>query len=80
MPAAMELVAEAPGLRLLASACAQQEVARTLVAISQLAHDYPEVAECEVNPLILQENGAIAVDSLIVVGARQSVRDGAVDD
>jgi acetyltransferase len=80
MPAAMELVAEAQGLLLLASARAQQEVARTLVAISQLAHDYPEVAECEVNPLILQENGAIAVDSLIVVGARQSVRDGAVDD
>jgi hypothetical protein len=47
---------------------------------AELAHDYPEVAECEVNPLILQENDAIAVDSLIVVGAKQSVRDEAVDD
>ena len=43
-------------------------LARTLVALGRLAVDHPEIHECDVNPLILSADGAIAVDALIVVG------------
>ncbi len=69
---ARELVLLAPGLAEIASAEAQEALARTLVAIGRLAVDHPQVAEIDVNPLILGEDGAVAVDALIVIepGAR----------
>ncbi|HWI74805.1 MAG TPA: acetate--CoA ligase family protein [Baekduia sp.] len=67
--AALELVAEAPGVRELADAGAQQVIARTLVALSRLAHERPDVLECEVNPLIVADGQAVAVDALIVIGS-----------
>jgi acetate---CoA ligase (ADP-forming) len=39
-------------------------LARAIVALSQLAHD-PAVAEAEINPLIVQERGVVAVDALV---------------
>ena len=39
----------------------------TLVALSRLALDRPEVDEIDVNPLILGDDGATAVDALVVV-------------
>jgi acetyltransferase len=72
MPAAVELAERAPGVGQLASARAQAEIARVLLAISRLAHDRPEIVECEINPLILQEQGAIGVDALIVVDRQRA--------
>jgi acetate---CoA ligase (ADP-forming) len=67
LAAARALVAEAPGLALLASAGASDALAATLVALSRLARDRPEVDEVDVNPLILGTDGATAVDALVVV-------------
>jgi acyl-CoA synthetase (NDP forming) len=61
------LVAEAPGLAQLASPAAAGALAATLVALSRLAADRPEVEEVDINPLILGDHGAIAVDALVVV-------------
>jgi acetyltransferase len=61
------LVAEAPGLAQLASPDAAAALAATLVALSRLAADRPEIEEVDINPLILGDDGAIAVDALVVV-------------
>jgi succinyl-CoA synthetase beta subunit len=58
---AIELVAEA-GI-----AFAQDVVARTLVTLGRIAIEHPEIAEIDVNPLILSDDGAVAVDALVVV-------------
>ena len=65
---ALALVAEAPGVAQLASPAAAAALASTLVALSRLALERPEVDEIDVNPLILGAGGAIAVDALVVVG------------
>ena len=65
--AARALVTEAPGLAQLASPAAVDALAAALVALSRLAVDRPEVEEADINPLILGEDGATAVDALVVV-------------
>jgi acetate---CoA ligase (ADP-forming) len=45
-------------------------IARTLVALGRIAMSYPEVESIDVNPLISNATGAIAVDALVVVGER----------
>lgn len=40
-----------------------------LVRFSQLVIDFPEIKEIDINPLIVNENGALAVDARIVVDA-----------
>jgi acetyltransferase len=42
-------------------------VARTLVALSQLALAHPQIESIDVNPLIVGPEGTVAVDALIVV-------------
>ena len=64
---ARELVEEAPSLGRIASEAARETLARTLVALGRLAVEHPEVAACDVNPLILHDGGAVAVDALVVV-------------
>jgi acetyltransferase len=64
---ARALVAEAPGVAQLAGPAAAEALAATLVALSRLALERPEVDEVDVNPLILGTDGAIAVDALVVV-------------
>jgi acyl-CoA synthetase (NDP forming) len=67
LDAARALVADAPGLVRLLSTPAHEDVARTLVALGRLARDHPDVAAVDVNPLIASEDGAVAVDALVVV-------------
>ena len=63
---ARELVEEAPGLGALAAPAAREELARVLVALGRLAAEHVEVQACDVNPLVLGPDGAIAVDALVV--------------
>lgn len=46
----------------------QDAVALTLVKLAQLAADIPEVRELDINPLLADETGVVAVDARIVVG------------
>jgi acetyltransferase len=64
---ALQLVGEVPGLRRVASGRALDDLAATLVAIGRLALARPAVSEIDVNPLILSEAGAVAVDALVVI-------------
>jgi acetyltransferase len=68
--AARALVAEAPGLAQLASEDAAGALAAALGALSRLAVDHPEIDEIDINPLILADDGATAVDALVVVKER----------
>jgi acetyltransferase len=68
---AREMVNEAPGLARVAASGTLEALARTLAALGRLAVDHPAIAECDVNPLILSADGAIAVDALIVVGGTE---------
>lgn len=43
------------------------DVALTLVKLAQLAADIPELRELDINPLLADENGAIALDARIAV-------------
>jgi acetate---CoA ligase (ADP-forming) len=65
--AALELVSEAPGLAAVACAAAREALADVLVALGRLAVDHPEIVEVDVNPLILSEDGVVAVDALVIV-------------
>jgi acyl-CoA synthetase (NDP forming) len=68
---ARALVLEAPGLAEIASPAAVTALAGALVALSRLALDRPEVDEVDINPFILADDGAIAVDALVVVKEQQ---------
>lgn len=43
----------------------REAVVDTLVRLAQLASDHPQIAEMEINPLIVHEHGAIAVDARV---------------
>jgi acetyltransferase len=43
-------------------------VAMVLVKIAQMAADIPEIRELDINPLLADENGVLAVDARIAVG------------
>eukprot|EP01035_Chromulina_nebulosa_P000377 gene377-548_t len=43
------------------------EVERTLVKVAQLAADLPQISELDINPLLADENGVIAVDARVAV-------------
>jgi len=44
-------------------------VARTLVALSDMMIDFPEIAELDINPLLADADGVIALDARIIVRA-----------
>ncbi len=48
---------------------AVEALAEALVAVSRAACDHPEIAEIDVNPLLLHGDRATAVDALVVVDA-----------
>lgn len=66
---ARALVAEAPGLSGLATPEALEQLAGIVVAIGRLAVDHPAVQAIDVNPVILSDQGAVAVDALVDVAA-----------
>lgn len=43
-------------------------VAKTISALSRLMGEHPEIAEIEINPLRVTENGVLALDALVKVG------------
>jgi acetyl coenzyme A synthetase (ADP forming)-like protein len=45
----------------------REELAEVLVRISRLVEELPEVAEIDVNPLVLTERGLIAIDARVIV-------------
>ena len=50
-----------------APAAAMQALCLTLVQLSQLIVDIPEVAALEINPLVVDHRGAVAVDAQILI-------------
>ena len=49
------------------------ELAQALLGLSSLAHDFPEIAEADINPLLVRErgNGVVAVDARISLTQRK---------
>ena len=47
-----------------------------LVKIAQLAADIPEIRELDINPLLADENGVIAVDARVVIAPLADERRG----
>ena len=73
---AEEMVAEVRGSRLLEGVRGRppmdrEAVVGTLLALSRLLVENPRVAEVDVNPLVVTERGAVAVDARVVVGRGQ---------
>jgi acetate---CoA ligase (ADP-forming) len=64
---ARRLLAAAPIVWRAATGRAVESLAEVLVALGWLAVDHPEVAAVDVNPLILHDGDAIAVDALVVI-------------
>ncbi len=46
----------------------QDAVAMVLVEIAQMAADIPEIRELDINPLLADENGVLAVDARVAIG------------
>ena len=69
---AYDLIARTRVARLLKAyrnvpAAREDEVALVLVKIAQLAADIPEIRELDINPLLADESGVIAVDARVVI-------------
>ena len=72
LPLAREMIGRTRVARLLEGyrdrpAAAIDEVALTLVKLSQLLIDVPEITELDINPLIADSEGVLALDARIVV-------------
>ena len=72
---AEEMVAEARGSRLLRGVRGQtpadvEAVVEALLGLSRLLVECPEVAEIDVNPLLVFEQGVMAVDARVIVNRR----------
>ncbi len=77
---ALAMIEELRGARLLhgargGPALDVQAVAKTLVALGRLLGECPEVKEIELNPLLVFEQGALAVDgrAMVEVGGDRTV-------
>ena len=68
---ARRLVMQAAATRT-ASTAAIEAVAKVVVAVGDLAADHPEITAVDINPLIVDDDGAVAVDALVVVAGGES--------
>jgi acetyltransferase len=66
---AADLVARAPGLASVVPEAALDDLARVASGLARLAVDQPSIAAVDVNPLIVTDDGAVAVDALVVVAS-----------
>jgi acetyltransferase len=71
---ARDLIAQTRVARLLDAyrdvpAVDQEDLGLTLVKVAQLAADLPEVRDLDINPLLADENGMIALDARVAVAA-----------
>jgi acetyltransferase len=78
---ARDLIARTRVARLLQAyrnvpAARTDDVALVLVKIAQLAADIPEIRELDINPLLADENGVIAVDARVMVAPLTGERRG----
>ncbi len=64
---ARRLVADTAVISRAASPAAREAVARVLVALGRIAVEHPEIEAVDVNPLVLDDQTAVAVDALVVV-------------
>jgi acetyltransferase len=48
-------------------------VARTILCVSKITQDFKEIQEIEINPLVVREEGCIAVDALVVIERSNNV-------
>jgi acetyltransferase len=64
---AEQLVASVPGSTEITGS-AYTDLVQLLLALSRLSLEHPEVEEIDVNPLVLDQDGAVAVDALVIVG------------
>jgi acetyltransferase len=65
---ARRLVGEATAISRQAAPAATYAIAGVLVALGRIAVEHPEIAAVDVNPLIVDEHGAVAVDALVIIG------------
>ena len=47
--------------------CDRAAIAAVAIAVGQLLADHPEIREVEINPLRVNEAGAVALDALVVL-------------
>jgi acetyltransferase len=78
---ARDLIARTRVARLLQAyrnvpAARADDVALVLVKIAQLAADIPEIRELDINPLLADENGVIAVDARVMIAPLTGDRRG----
>jgi acetyltransferase len=76
LPLARDLIERTRVSRLLRGyrdvpAAKQDAVAMVLVKLAQLAADIPEIRELDINPLLADESGVLAVDARVAVGPVQ---------
>ncbi len=70
---ALDLISRAPGQKLLdgfrgAPPVDREALAQILVALGDLAYTQPAIQEIDVNPLLVNEDGLVAVDASIILG------------
>jgi len=69
---ALEMIRETRSYKILSGARGREPgdiegLADCLVRLGALLHDHPEIAEVDINPLMVTANGCLAVDALIVL-------------
>ncbi len=78
---ANEMLAEIRGKALLGNfrgerAARRDELTKTLLGLSQIGQNHPEISEIDINPLLVTEKGrALAVDALVVTGGQSPKTD-----
>jgi acetyltransferase len=73
LPLARDLIERTRVSRLLRAyrdvpAVKQDSVATVLVRLAQMAADIPEIRELDINPLLVDEHGVLAVDARVAIG------------